>query len=215
MDAIFQFVGYFIYLVLFLVALWGAYCVVMVFTRVRQKQFQSEENQSNFLEAVEEPLTRGDYEQAIEICEGDRRATCQLSQLAIENRSLGFAKVKKLVADRFQRDVLQDLEYRLSWVYTVIKAAPMIGLLGTVIGMMGAFAKLSVPGKAVDPSQLAQDIQFALITTACGLAIAIPLVLCTAYINVEIRKMEDLVSYGLNQFLEIFKEATIRHPVGS
>jgi biopolymer transport protein ExbB/TolQ len=215
MDTIFQFVGYFIYLVLFLIALWGAYCVVMVFTRVRQKQFQSEEQQSTFLEAVEEPLSRGDYDQAVDICEGDRRALCQLSQLGLENRSLGFGKVKKLVADRFQRDVLQDLEYRLSWVYTVIKAAPMIGLLGTVIGMMGAFAKLAVPGQAVDPSQLAQDIQFALITTACGLAIAIPLVLCTAYINVEIRKMEDLVSYGLNQFLEIFKEATIRHPVSS
>ena len=215
MDTIFQLVGYFIYLVLFLVALWGVYSVVMVFTRVRQKQFQSEDQQTTFLEAVEEPLSRGDYEMAKEVCEGDRRATCQLSQLAILNRGLGFAKVKKLVADRFQRDVLQDLEYRLSWVYTVIKAAPMIGLLGTVIGMMGAFAKLSVPGKAVDPSQLALDIQFALITTACGLAIAIPLVLCTAYINVEIRKMEDLVSYGLNQFLEIFKEATIRHPVGS
>lgn len=215
MDLIFTIVGYFIYGVLFFVALWGAYCVVMVFTRVRQKQFISEEKQTAFLEAVEEPLSRGEYELANDVCEGDRRATCQLSQLAIRNRSLGFVKVKKLVADRFQRDVLQDLEYRLSWVYTVIKAAPMIGLLGTVLGMMGAFAKLAVPGKAVDPSQLAQDIQFALITTACGLAIAIPLVLATAYINVEIRKMEDLVSYGLNQFLEIFKEATIRFPINS
>jgi biopolymer transport protein ExbB/TolQ len=74
---------------------------------------------------------------------------------------------------------------------------------------------LATPGQAIDATQLAQDIQFALITTACGLAIAIPLVLCTSYINVQIHKMEDLVSYGLNQFLEIFKEATIRHPVSS
>mgnify|MGYP001492939483 CR=1 FL=1 len=79
-----------------------------------------------------------------------------------------------MVADRFQRDVLADLENRLSWVYTVIKAAPMVGLLGTVMGMMGAFQKLAVPGKAPDPAELAKDIQFALITTACGLAIAIP-----------------------------------------
>ena len=215
MDAIYIFIGNLTYLALFLIALWGAYCVVMVFLRVRQKQFQTEEQQTIFLEAIELPLSRGEYETAVDVCEGDRRATCQLSQLAILNRSLGFTKVKKLVADRFQRDVLQDLEYRLSWVYTVIKAAPMLGLFGTVLGMMGAFAKLSVPGKAADPAQLAQDIQFALITTACGLAIAIPLVLCTAYINVQIRKMEDLVSYGLNQFLEIFKEATIRFPVGS
>ena len=211
MQTVLLILGNVIYFIMFLIALWGAYCVVMVWSRVRQKQFANEEQQSLFLEAIEEPLSRGEYDSATEICDGDRRATCQLSQLAIVNRKLGFAKVKQLLADRFQRDVLQDLEYRLSWVNTVIKAAPMIGLLGTVLGMMGAFYKLS-SGDSVDPAQLAQDIQFALITTACGLAIAIPLVLCTAYINVQIRKMEDLVSYGLNQFLEIFKEAIIRHP---
>jgi biopolymer transport protein ExbB len=212
MDQVFQYLGYAIYFVIFLIALWGAFCVVMVWSRVRQKQFTSEEQQSEFLQAIEEPLSRGDYDQAAEICDGDRRATCQLTQLAILNRRLGFAKVKQLVADRFQRDVLQDLEYRLSWVYTVIKTAPMIGLLGTVLGMMAAFAKLADPSATVEISKLALDIQFALITTAMGLAIAIPLVLCTAYINVSIRKMEDLVSYGVNQFLEIFKEANIRYP---
>ena len=59
------------------------------------------------------------------------------------------------------------------------------------MGMMGAFAKLATMD-GVEASVLAQDIQFALITTACGLAIAIPLVLCVASINVRIRKMEDL-----------------------
>ena len=214
METVLLILGNVIYFVLFLIALWGAYCVVMVWSRVRQKQFANEEQQGLFLEAIEEPLSRGEYDTAAEICDGDRRATCQLAQLAIVNRKLGFAKVKQLLADRFQRDVLQDLEYRLSWVNTVIKAAPMVGLLGTVMGMMGAFYKLS-SGDSVDPAQLAQDIQFALITTACGLAIAIPLVLCTAYINVQIRKMEDLVSYGLNQFLEIFKEANVRYPSSS
>ncbi len=212
MDSIFLIVGYAIYAVMFMIAMWGAYCVVMVWSRVRQKQFQNEEQQAIFLEAVEEPLSRGEYETAAEVCEGDRRATCQLSQLAILNRKLGFAKVKQLVADRFQRDVLQDLEYRLSWVYTVIKAAPMIGLLGTVIGMMGAFAKLAGADN-VEANKLANDIMFALITTACGLAIAIPLVLAVAFINIKIRKMEDLVAFGINQFLEIFKEASIRHPI--
>lgn len=212
MDQVFTILGYIIYFIMFLIALWGAFCVVMVWSRVRQKQFTSEEQQTLFLEAVEEPLSRGEFDQAIEICDGDRRATCQLSQLAMENRKLGFAKVKQIVADRFQRDVLQDLEYRLSWVYTVIKAAPMIGLLGTVLGMMAAFAKLADPNATVVVSKLAQDIQFALITTALGLAIAIPLVMATAYMNIVIRKMEDLVTYGTNQFLEIFKETSIRYP---
>lgn len=214
MEQIFTYLGYVIYLVMALIALWGAYCVVMVAARVRQKQFASEEQQTAFLEAVEDPLSRGEYNAAAEVCDGDRRATCQLAELAINNRKLGFSKVKQLIADRFQRDVLQDLEYRLSWVYTVIKVAPMIGLLGTVLGMMAAFAKLAIPNANVEVAKLAQDIQFALITTALGLTIAIPFVLCTAYINVQIKKMEDLVSYGVNQFLEIFREASIRFPKG-
>ncbi len=208
----YEILGNLVYVVLFLIALWGAFCVVMVWARVKQKRFENEEAQGLFLEAVEEPLSQGNYEQASEVCAEDRRAICQLSQLAIDNRKLGYAKVKQLVADRFQRDVLADLENRLSWVYTVIKSAPMVGLLGTVMGMMAAFRQLAVPDTSPDPAKLAEDIQFALITTAIGLAIAIPLVLCTTFINVQIEKMKDLVSYGLNQFLEIFREALIRHP---
>ena len=122
------------------------------------------------------------------------------------NRDIGYTKVRQLLVDRFQRDVLADLEYRLSWVNTVIKSAPMIGLLGTVMGMMGAFKTLASQAK-VKPAQLADDISFALITTASGLAIAIPLLLATASINVRIRKMEDLVAAGLTQFLDTFRGA--------
>ncbi len=211
MDTIFSALGNLIYVIIGVVAAWGAYCVIVVWNRVKQKQFPNEEAQIAFLEAIEQPLGRGDYKGAVEVCEGDRRAVCQLAQLALENRELSFSKVKQLVVDRFHRDVLQDLDFRLSWVYTVIKAAPMLGLLGTVMGMMAAFAKLAA-AKTVEPDKLAGDIQFALITTALGLAIAIPLVLCTAYINVQIRKMDDLISYGINQFLEIFRNTLTRFP---
>ena len=101
MEQVFSILGNAIYGVMFLIALWGAYCVVMVFARVRQKQFTSEEQQSLFLEAVEQPLANGDYEAAAAVCEGDRRATCQLAQLAIDNRSLSYKKVQQLVGDRF------------------------------------------------------------------------------------------------------------------
>ena len=52
LDTIFWLVGIIIYVIMALVALWGAYCVTMVITRVRQKQFVSEEQQTAFLEAL-------------------------------------------------------------------------------------------------------------------------------------------------------------------
>lgn len=190
-----------IYGALGLIALWGLFCVVMVWTRVGKKRFRREEDQQEFLAALEEPLERGDFDTAGAICEGDPRAVPQLTLLAITNRGIGFNKLRQLVIDRFQRDVMADLEYRVSWVNTVIKAAPMVGLLGTVIGMMGAFAKLAT-AENVKPDALAEDISVALITTACGLSIAIPLVISMASINVRIRKMEDLAISGLTRMLE-------------
>lgn len=189
-----------------LIALWGMYCVTMIWARVAQKRFRNEAQQDAFLEAVEDPLERGDFQEASEICESDPRALPQLAYLAIENREIGYSQVKQLVVERFQRDVLADLDHRISWVNTVIKGAPMVGLLGTVTGMMGAFAKLAAAEK-VDAGAMASDISLALITTALGLVIAIPLTFCLNSVNIRIRKMEDLVAVGLTRFMGSLREA--------
>lgn len=206
MDIVYRYIGVALYVALAGIALWGAFCVIVVWRRVAQTRFRNEEEQDAFLQQIDETLESGDFKATVEICDGDPRAMPQLAMLAIDNREKGYAKVRALIADRFQRDVLSDLEYRLSWVYTVIKSAPMVGLLGTVVGMMGAFTELGA-GDKVDTKAMAETIGFALVTTACGLAIAIPLVLATASINVRIRKLEDLVAAGMTRFLESFKAA--------
>ncbi len=211
METLFEAVAWVIYGALALIALWGTFCVIMVWRRVGQTRFRNEEEQDGFLDQIDESLVSGDFETPVELCQDDPRAMPQLALLAIANRRVGYAKVRALVADRFQRDVLSDLDHRLSWIDTVIKSAPMVGLFGTVVGMMGAFRKLST-GDKVDPTQLADDISLALITTACGLAIAIPLVLSKASVNIQIRKLEDLVSAGMTRFMETFRAALGKHP---
>ena len=204
---LYNWIGNLTYVFLGVVALWGAYCTVMVLARVRQKKFRTEQEQEQFLAALEGPLSQGKFDEAYAMCEGDPRALCQLAALAIDNRRIGFDKVRQLLLDRFQNDVLADLEQRISWVNTVIKAAPMLGLFGTVLGMMGAFGKLAA-AEQVKADQLASDISLALITTAIGLSIAIPGVIAVTVINNRIRQMEDLVSMGLTRFLEAFRAAT-------
>ena len=68
---------------------------------------------------------------------------------------------------------LASLSHRMRLLEMVVQAAPMLGLLGTVVGMIEAFAQLSASGSIVDPSQLAGGIWTALTTTAAGLAIAL------------------------------------------
>ncbi|MEO2048141.1 MAG: MotA/TolQ/ExbB proton channel family protein [Pirellulales bacterium] len=204
MELLFKLLGWGVYAILAVIALWGAYCVIMVWRRVAQTRFFDEEEQDEFLDELEPVLLVKNYDEAILLCEGDRRALPQLALYAIDHRELEHTKLRRRIAERFQQDVMADIEHRLSWVGTVIKSAPMIGLLGTVMGMMGAFANLS-SGEKVDTIQMAGDIQFALITTACGLAIAVPLVLCAQSINVRIRKMEDLIGLGLGRLFENIK----------
>ena len=201
--------AYVLYSALALIALWGAFCVVLVWRRVAQTSFRSEREQGAFLDQIEQSLAAGDFDGAVRLCDDDDRALAQLALLGLANRQVGYAKVRELVSDHFQRDVLADLEFRLDWVYTVIKSAPMVGLLGTVVGMMGAFQGLA-GGEQVDATRLASDISLALVTTALGLAIAIPLVLCTASLRVQIRRLEDLVGIGLTRFLEGFRASLAR-----
>ena len=205
-DQIFDLVGNSIYGILALLALWGLYLVVMTWRRVGAKRFRNEEKLNKFLAAVEEPLLEKDFEGVAEICDRDKRAMAQLVYLAVLNRALGYIQIRQLLADRFRRDILADLENRCSLINTVVKSAPMVGLFGTVIGMMGAFGKLATADQ-VDPAILAGNIMVALITTASGLAIAIPLTVMLAFINIRIRKMEVMVGAGLTRFLPGLKQS--------
>lgn len=184
-------------------ALWGLYCIVVIWTRVGQKRFKTEEEQDAYMDDVEAMLSSGDFDGTLEYVDGDARAIPQMVELAVSNRELGFKRARQVMMDRFQRDVMSDLEYRLSWVGTVIKSAPMIGLFGTVFGMMGAFQTLSQGD--VNPQELAGNIMVALITTASGLAIAIPLMIIVATVNIRLAKMQDLIGAGLTRFFEAFK----------
>lgn len=206
MSQLIDITGIIIYIALAIMALWGAYCCVIVWQRVAKKRFRNEAAQDAFLDEINEPMSRGNFDEVVEKCDGDGRAIPQLVTLAMLNRKVGFTKVRQLVEDRFQTDVLADLEHRLTWVHTMIKSAPMVGLFGTVTGMMGAFDKLAT-AENVKPDELAENISLALITTACGLAIAIPLLIAVAAVNIRIRKMEELTLAGINHFLEAYQHA--------
>jgi len=203
---IYGIVGNSIYGILALLSLWGLYLLIVTWRRVGAKRFKHEDELKEFLTLVEEPLAEKDFEGVAEICDRDKRALAQLVYLAVLNRALGYIQVRQLLADRFRRDILADLENRCSLINTVVKSAPMVGLFGTVIGMMAAFNSLS-QNSQVDPGVLAGDINVALITTASGLAIAIPLTIMLAFINIRIRKMEDMVGAGLTRFLPALKHS--------
>jgi biopolymer transport protein ExbB len=183
---------------------WGLFCVIMAFRRVWQLSFRNRQQQQAFMEELIPKLDAGQYAQAAEMCAEDRRALPQLANVAILNRNIGFDALKQSLTELLTQDVLGELEYRTGWIATTIKSGPLLGLFGTVLGMMAAFGRIG-RGDKVQPSQIADEISIALICTAMGLATAIPFNFLLAAINIRIRRLQESLASGLVQVLEHFR----------
>lgn len=195
------------YLFLTINFFWGLYNIVMGFRRVKELNFRSHEEQAEFLDEVSQPLRERRYEAVEELTSDDARALPQLAYLAVTNRDLTGEQLRHVVTEVVQRDVMGDLEYRANWVATVIKSGPLLGLFGTVLGMMAAFGRIGT-GEDVKPEAIAAEISIALICTAMGLATAIPFNFMLASLNGRIRAFQDSLGAGLVRVLELLKLGT-------
>lgn len=206
--------GIAIYAAMAAAAVYGLYCVIVLMRRVKQKGFPSRESADAFLDDVGELLEKNDFEGVTEACDTPElwaRAVPQLVHVAIENRAKPIKKIKMIVGEFFSREIIADFDARTSWVNTIVKSAPMLGLLGTVTGMIAAFAKIAGTGSSgVKPSELAGDISFALFTTAAGLAIAIPLVILGAVTATRISRLQDSVEENMGTFFDDLEAAQVR-----
>lgn len=207
---IYDFVGNADYYVLGAAAFWGILCMVLVWQRVANKRFRNEKEQDAFMEQIEAHLANGDVKSAQAVCEGDQRAVPMMVDLALQNREMDPDKLEGWIMDRFQFDVLSDLEGRITWVSTIIKSAPMLGLIGTVAGMMGAFETLETATTSDPTKDLLRDIRMALEHTLIGLLITVTLLTGMATINNRMRTMEELVVFGMNRFFEALRNFQAR-----
>jgi len=98
-------------------------------------------------------------------------------------------------------DQLATMTRHLRILESVVQAAPMLGLLGTVVGMISAFGELSAAGGAVDPAALATGIWTALLTTAAGLSIAIPFYFVSIWLESRIDEERATMEAAISAML--------------
>lgn len=193
------------YVFLALNFMWGLSCVILAWRRLAQLSFRSVQAETEFVELVEHQLQQKDYKAAAEMCDFDFRALPCLCLLMISNRKQPFDLLRQRIAGSVQRDLLGDLENRLAALVTVIKSGPLLGLFGTVLGMMAAFGRIGT-GEKVQPSQIADEISVALICTAMGLATAIPLGFVLSYLNNRLRELQVSLEQNLPRLLQYFRQ---------
>lgn len=150
-------------------------------------------NTKKLLANVEEALQSGGVEAAKEVCRKTRGPVASIFYQGLDRFDHGIDVVEKSIIS-YGGVQAGLLEKGLSWIALFIALAPMLGFMGTVIGMISAFDAIEVAGD-ISPSLVAGGIKVALITTVSGLLVAIILQIfynyCVSKIDSIINNMED------------------------
>lgn len=146
-------------------------------------------NTRKFISDIESTLKKDGIEQAKDLCRKTRGPIASIYYQGIDRIDEGLEAVEKAVIS--YGDVQMGLlEKNISWISLFIALAPMLGFMGTVIGMIEAFDAIEAKGD-ISPSLVAGGIKVALLTTVFGLIVAMIL---QVFYNYIISKIDNLVN---------------------
>jgi biopolymer transport protein ExbB len=158
-------------------------------------------NVDKLLQKVDDKLGEGDIEGAQEICKATPGPAAAVIYEGLKNAKYGPEAVEKSIVS-FGSVQMGLLEKGLVWISLFISIAPMLGFLGTVIGMIQAFDKIQQVGD-ISPTVVAGGIKVALLTTVFGLIVAIILQLFYNYIITKIDGITNKMEEGTIAFLDM------------
>ncbi|TKD66586.1 MotA/TolQ/ExbB proton channel family protein [Flavobacterium sp. ASW18X] len=146
-------------------------------------------NSAKLKQQVEDALASGGVEAAKEVCRNTKGPVASIYYQGLDRVGEGLESAEKAVV-AYGGVQMGQLEKNVSWLSLFIAIAPMLGFMGTVIGMIQAFQKIAAVGN-LSASLIAGDIQVALLTTVFGLITAIILQIFYNYI---IAKIDSIVN---------------------
>jgi biopolymer transport protein ExbB len=169
-------------------------------------------NAGEFMQNVHDHLTKNEIEEAIGICESFTGPVVSIVKAGLKKYRRGSEEIAKAIENAGSVEVAK-LEQGLLILLGVAKTAPLLGFFGTVAGMINSFATISTVG-VENPQLVSRGISEALITTATGLAIAIPVYLAHFYftgrINRFVRTMQESSIQVLDAMVELEENIALR-----
>lgn len=118
-------------------------------------------------------LDENRFQDAYQLAKDDESILGKTLAVGLSKTSAGYAKAEQAMRD-VQEEETMRLEHQIGYLALIGNLAPMIGLFGTVVGMIASFQAIAAGGAAPSPQKLAEGIATALFTTELGLAIALP-----------------------------------------
>jgi biopolymer transport protein ExbB len=159
-------------LMLWLILLISAVAVVVFIERFLHFH-RAQINSTEFLNGVRTVLKRDNVVEALSICDATPGPVARLVKTAVLNRDHGRERVREALEEAGLAEVPR-LEEKLNLLATIAQIAPLLGLLGTVLGFIRTFSLMQQDGLHAHVGQLSTGIWQALVCAAAGLAVAIP-----------------------------------------
>lgn len=158
-----------------------------------------------FVQEIFRNIKSGRINAAIQLCDATKHPLSVVFKVGIERRLLPAARLEKIL-EQVGNNQIERLEKFLGVLASIIAIEPLLGFLGTITGLIKAFMSWERAGASVTVNALAGGIYEAMITTAAGLSIAIPLYLFYNYFINRTRHISNSLNNHSLQLIELLSE---------
>ncbi|MBU4427505.1 MAG: MotA/TolQ/ExbB proton channel family protein [Proteobacteria bacterium] len=167
---------------------------LICFAKIRIRGFK-------LVEKVAQHLRDNEHTKALDLARGSRSPMGHILAHAIEVMDQDRETLETVIVHSTEEEV-RELSRYLQALATIGSIAPLLGLLGTVIGMIRAFMVIQQMGGKVNAAVLAGGIWEAMLTTALGLAVALPTMVAHSYLVARVDKYEAKLKDGAVTFIK-------------
>ncbi|MDZ4849288.1 MAG: MotA/TolQ/ExbB proton channel family protein [Pirellulaceae bacterium] len=181
--------------------------LVMMILAVRKDSFVP----NDLLQGVEASLNDNNLAAAVELVRSDESFIGQVVSSGLGKLQIGKAQAMEAMQATGEDETMK-LEHKLGYLALIGNIAPMVGLLGTVHGMVKSFAVIASSEQTPKPAKLALGIQTALYTTLVGLVIAIPAIICYNLLRNRVQRMVVEAGNESESMIEKFEVALRQGP---
>jgi biopolymer transport protein ExbB len=160
---------------------------------------------TNFMNRIRDYIHDGKVDNALTLCQSYSNPTSRMIEKGINRIGRPLADINEAIENTGKLEIYK-LEKGLPTLATVAGGAPMIGFLGTVMGMIRAFVDMSSAGNNIDVSLLSRGIYTALITTVAGLIVGIVAYFAYNILVANVEKVVNKLEASTTEFLDLLNE---------
>ena len=160
---------------------------------------------SSFLDRIKEYIHRGEVDQALKLCQDTNTPYSRMIEKGVTRIGRPMNDVLVAIENVGNMEVAK-LEKGFNWLATTSAGAPMIGFLGTVIGMVQAFFQLASAGNNSNVTILASGIYQALVTTVAGLIVGIIALFAYNFLTSRVNKVMNKLEGKTMEFMDLLNE---------